>query len=206
MSYLVSLPGVGPKTARCVLMYSLGRYVLPVDTHVWRVSERLGWVAGGKHPDERRSAELEGKIDPSLRDQLHVPASPSCLTAERRAACTHGASAAFSSRCARNGLGPRVAEPKHRCVAQPRPWVRRVLARQLHELPGHSAYPFGRRSRGAIRRKQTRRPSGCDAFRAAAQRSHGTQPRPRATETALPEPGAESRLRPPQMFTSSGKV
>ncbi len=72
MSYLVSLPGVGPKTARCVLMYSLGRYVLPVDTHVWRVSERLGWVAGGKHPDERRSAELEGKIDPSLRYSLHV--------------------------------------------------------------------------------------------------------------------------------------
>lgn len=72
LAYLTSLPGVGAKTARCVLMYSLGRYVLPVDTHVWRVSERLGWVAGGKHPDDRRSAELEDSVEPRLRYSLHV--------------------------------------------------------------------------------------------------------------------------------------
>lgn len=41
-AYLVSLPGVGIKTAKCVLMYSLQRAVLPVDTHVARVSRRLG--------------------------------------------------------------------------------------------------------------------------------------------------------------------
>ena len=40
--YLVSLPGVQRKTAKCVLMYSLGRLVLPVDTHVLRVARRLG--------------------------------------------------------------------------------------------------------------------------------------------------------------------
>lgn len=41
-AYLVSLPRVGKKVARCVLMYSLGRDVLPVDAHVLRVSRRLG--------------------------------------------------------------------------------------------------------------------------------------------------------------------
>jgi endonuclease III len=41
-SYLTSLPGVGLKTAKCILMYSLNREVLPVDTHVWRLSVRLG--------------------------------------------------------------------------------------------------------------------------------------------------------------------
>lgn len=41
-SWLESLVGVGPKTAACVLLFSLGRPVLPVDTHVHRVSRRLG--------------------------------------------------------------------------------------------------------------------------------------------------------------------
>ena len=41
---LVSLPGVGPKTAACVLLFSLGRPYFPVDTHVHRVARRLGLV------------------------------------------------------------------------------------------------------------------------------------------------------------------
>ena len=42
--YLLALPGVGPKTAACVLCFSLRRPVLPVDTHVCRVSRRLGLI------------------------------------------------------------------------------------------------------------------------------------------------------------------
>src|SRR5207249_4156819 len=42
--YLTSLPGVGPKTAACVLAFSLGRAALPVDTHVLRVARRLGFL------------------------------------------------------------------------------------------------------------------------------------------------------------------
>ena len=41
---LVSLPGVGPKTAACVLLFSLDRPFFPVDTHVHRVAIRLGLV------------------------------------------------------------------------------------------------------------------------------------------------------------------
>jgi len=40
--YLVSLPGVGRKTAACVLLFSFGRHDVPVDTHVYRVGSRLG--------------------------------------------------------------------------------------------------------------------------------------------------------------------
>jgi hypothetical protein len=36
--------GVGPKTISCVLMFTLNRAEFPVDTHVWRISKRLGWV------------------------------------------------------------------------------------------------------------------------------------------------------------------
>jgi endonuclease-3 len=46
-SYLTSLPGVGPKTAACVLAFSMGRAAFPVDTHVHRVVTRLGWVPAG---------------------------------------------------------------------------------------------------------------------------------------------------------------
>lgn len=42
--YLRSIPGVGPKTAACVLMFNLGRPTMPIDTHVHRVSQRLGLI------------------------------------------------------------------------------------------------------------------------------------------------------------------
>lgn len=41
-SWLLSLPGVGPKTAAITLSFALGRHAIPVDTHVYRVSRRLG--------------------------------------------------------------------------------------------------------------------------------------------------------------------
>jgi endonuclease III len=44
LAFLTSLPGVGIKTAKCVLTYSLGRPVLPVDIHVLRVAKRLGLI------------------------------------------------------------------------------------------------------------------------------------------------------------------
>ena len=44
---LEALPGVGPKTAGCVLVYGFGIPAIPVDTHVFRISHRLG-LAGSK--------------------------------------------------------------------------------------------------------------------------------------------------------------
>jgi endonuclease-3 len=54
--WLRSLPGVGPKTAACVLLFSLGKPVLPVDTHIHRVAKRLGLI------DSRVSAEKAHEI------------------------------------------------------------------------------------------------------------------------------------------------
>ena len=50
LDYLTRFPGVGVKTAACVLMFSLGRPVMPVDTHVFRVCKTPGFPAGGRHP------------------------------------------------------------------------------------------------------------------------------------------------------------
>ena len=70
--YLTSLPGVGVKTAKCVMMYSLGRQVLPVDTHTARIATRLGLVASGTHLAIDR--ELSVVVRAPLRFDFHVNA------------------------------------------------------------------------------------------------------------------------------------
>ena len=70
-SWLKQLPGVGPKTAGCVLLFSLGRPALPVDTHVHRVAKRLGLI------DSRISADrahdiLEGIVPPEDIYRFHI--------------------------------------------------------------------------------------------------------------------------------------
>lgn len=48
--YLNSLPGVGPKTVACVLVFELGIPAFPVDTHVNRFCKRMGWVGDTTPP------------------------------------------------------------------------------------------------------------------------------------------------------------
>lgn len=73
--YLTSLPGVGRKTARCVMMYSLRRYVFPVDSNCWRISRRIGWVRATR-PDSscspRDMDRVQNGVPPKLRFKLHV--------------------------------------------------------------------------------------------------------------------------------------
>lgn len=63
--YLQSFHGIGPKTAACVLMFSLGRPVLPVDTHVFRVSHRLGLIE--KRIGEAKAHDVLQKMLPEER-------------------------------------------------------------------------------------------------------------------------------------------
>lgn len=86
--YLLSLDGVGPKTAACTLLFGAGIPVFPVDTHIIRISKRLGWA----HPaaDPARFQDRFRRIVPdSLVHSLHItmirhgreachPRNPSC--------------------------------------------------------------------------------------------------------------------------------
>lgn len=63
MEELLKLPGVGRKTANCVLVYAFEKPAIPVDTHVHRISNRLGMV-NSKEPD-KTELELE-KIIPKM--------------------------------------------------------------------------------------------------------------------------------------------
>ncbi len=61
-SYLRSIPGVGPKTAACVLMFNLNRPIIPIDTHVLRVSHRLGLIGPKVNADQAHT--LLAKVTP----------------------------------------------------------------------------------------------------------------------------------------------
>ena len=71
LAYLEQFPGVGPKTASCVLLFSCGKQVFPVDTHIDRIAKRLGWVEEGTKP-ERIQVLLEPLIAGASRYALHL--------------------------------------------------------------------------------------------------------------------------------------
>jgi len=70
-TYLTSLPGIGPKTAAVVLSFALGRDAMPVDTHVHRVTKRLGIVPSTASA-ERADRLLHDLVPDGLRTPLHV--------------------------------------------------------------------------------------------------------------------------------------
>jgi endonuclease III len=67
---LTSLPGVGPKTANCVLVFGYGIPAIPVDTHVHRIANRLG-VVRTRTPEETE-ARLAEVVDP----KYWIPLNP----------------------------------------------------------------------------------------------------------------------------------
>jgi endonuclease-3 len=69
--HLVSLPGVGRKTAACVLLFAYGLRDVPVDTHVSRVGMRLGLLRTGA-PFEELHDEMLALTPPGEELELHV--------------------------------------------------------------------------------------------------------------------------------------
>jgi endonuclease-3 len=97
---LVALPGVGPKTAACVLLFSLDRPYFPVDTHVHRVAIRLGLV-----PPRSDAVATQAAFQESVRDDqmyaLHMN-----LIRHGREICT--AQRPRCSECVLRDLCPRI--------------------------------------------------------------------------------------------------
>ncbi|MGA2163120.1 MAG: DNA lyase [Solirubrobacteraceae bacterium] len=69
--YLTSLPGVGRKTAACVLLFAYGLRDVPVDTHVSRVGMRLGLLRAGA-PFEELHDQMLALTPPGEELELHV--------------------------------------------------------------------------------------------------------------------------------------
>lgn len=69
--FLCALPGVGRKTAACVLLFSYDRRDVPVDTHVGRVGTRLGLLRPGA-PSGEQHDEMLRLTPPGAELELHV--------------------------------------------------------------------------------------------------------------------------------------
>ncbi|MEK6277980.1 MAG: hypothetical protein AABM29_08210 [Actinomycetota bacterium] len=71
LAYLTELPGVGRKTAACVLIFTFGRPEIPVDTHVYRVGGRLG-LFREKASFEEAHDEMLAVTDSADAYELHM--------------------------------------------------------------------------------------------------------------------------------------
>ena len=70
-AWLRALPGVGPKTAACVLLFAMGLPAMPVDTHVERVSKRLGLIPERTTADQAHGL-LEAIVPPADYYRFHM--------------------------------------------------------------------------------------------------------------------------------------
>lgn len=98
MKELTELPGVGRKTASCVLWYAFGIPAIAVDTHVFRITHRLGWVKG-KTP-EQVEEELRKNVPEKLWGEMNrvfvqfgraicTPGKPRCFACPVKDLCPY---------------------------------------------------------------------------------------------------------------------
>ncbi len=96
---LTSLPGVGRKTANCVLAYTFKKPAIAVDIHVHRISNRLGWVK--TETPEETEEELKRLVPKDLWIEVNrllvghgqticVPSNPKCDICPVRKYCEYG--------------------------------------------------------------------------------------------------------------------
>ncbi|MGE5606614.1 MAG: endonuclease III domain-containing protein [Bacteroidota bacterium] len=69
--FLRSLPGVGPKTAACVLLFGLNLPAFPVDTHIQRIAVRMGWVKP-QTKSEATQEFLTSLVPSKYHSSLHI--------------------------------------------------------------------------------------------------------------------------------------
>ncbi|MBZ0310117.1 MAG: endonuclease III, partial [Anaerolineae bacterium] len=73
MAWLIALPGVGIKTASLVLLFCFSKPILPVDTHVHRVSQRIGFIGSKINPTAAHPLLLAlFPPDPHILYNFHV--------------------------------------------------------------------------------------------------------------------------------------
>lgn len=106
-AFLEAFEGIGPKTARCVLLFGLGRDVFPIDTHIHRVLRRVGAIPAGTNAAQAHR-DIVRHIPSGRAHPLHVrlillgkrlcrPTRPACRDCPLQPVCEHAA------QCAQDG-------------------------------------------------------------------------------------------------------
>ena len=108
IDFLEGLPGVGRKTAACVLLFAFDRPEMPVDTHVYRVASRLGLIRPRASFEEAHDV-LREATEPAEMFELHVnlirhgrricsARNPACRRCPLLGVCPYGKQATGRSR------------------------------------------------------------------------------------------------------------
>ena len=100
--FLTSLPGVGPKTAACVLLFACNKKIFPMDVHILRITKRIGLLPE-RFSDEQSHESMEKLVPSSKHYSLHVnlirlgrqicrPQNPKCDKCPLIEQCNYGQS------------------------------------------------------------------------------------------------------------------
>lgn len=112
---LLELPGVGRKTANCVLVYAFDKPAIPVDIHVHRISNRLGIVdtKTPEHTEEALREAVDKKLWTKVNDMfvmygqnICLPIKPNCAVCDLKSDCRYYATIATFSSLPRAKAGP----------------------------------------------------------------------------------------------------
>src|SRR5699024_4679701 len=71
MFEFVKYPGIGVKTAACVILFCLQRPCFAVDTHVFRLSKWLGWLPPTEDPEPEREADEKQKVKKTPKRRIN---------------------------------------------------------------------------------------------------------------------------------------
>jgi endonuclease III len=100
LEWLTALPGVGVKTATLVLLFCFAKPVLPVDTHVYRVSQRVGLLSAKVKTRPPRTPRFSSSCRTSRTCCTTFTSPASCTVSASAPLTRRGAAAARSRRCA----------------------------------------------------------------------------------------------------------
>ncbi|KAL4738566.1 hypothetical protein BDV11DRAFT_205847 [Aspergillus similis] len=113
MTELVKYPGIGPKTAACVLLFCLQRPCFAVDTHIFRICKWLNWVPPNRATEITAFGHLEVRIPDHLKYSLHQLLIRHGKSCPRCRAITGQSSAGWEKGCVIDHLVTRTGKRKN---------------------------------------------------------------------------------------------
>jgi endonuclease III len=121
LNQLIKYPGIGPKTASCVLLFCMRRPSFAVDTHVFRLCKWLGWVPSNKANRNNTYSHCEVMIPDHLKYPLHQLFIRHGKTCPRCRAATGEGSGRWEEGCVIDHLVTRTGKRKSGFVSPTKP-------------------------------------------------------------------------------------
>ncbi|KAJ5342838.1 hypothetical protein N7541_011962 [Penicillium brevicompactum] len=134
MTNLIKYPGIGPKTAACVVLFCLQRPCFAVDTHIFRICRWLGWLPTGSS-EVTAFSHLEVRIPDNLKYSLHQLFIRHGKSCPRCRAITGESSDGWENGCVIDHLVTRTGKRKGKGTAATAPKPKKMVKRKAAKIP-----------------------------------------------------------------------